>query len=166
MARIHRKLSETVTTYVMEESPDPKPQIIETRVKTPLLKGWEYPIGAEIVTKGLEACARRDEVRLHFYCEKMNRWNDGEPRIVLYAKYSSWRSGVGGLDRAPSWDIWVKAVPREVAFRIRELLIEEGLPQASVWLSANRTATWLDKRHHLDVEFDAENDRLVMVERD
>lgn len=139
---------------------------MQTHVKTPLLKGWKYPIGAEIVTKGLETCSRRDEVRLHFYCDKMNRWNEGEPRIVLNAQYSSWRSGVGGLDRAPSWDIWVKAVPVKIAYRIKELLIEEGLPKASKWLSERRAATWLDKRHRLDVEFDAENDKLVMVERE
>jgi len=38
--------------------------------------------------------------------------------------------------------------------------------EASAWLRRKRTPTWLDKKHRLDVEFDAENDRLVMVERE
>ncbi len=150
----------------MEGSPDPKPQIIETRWKSRLLKGWKYPIGAEIVTKGLEDCTRRDQLRLGFSCYKTQEPKSGEPRVVLTAEYWIHRGGIGGWDVTREWRIIVKALPREIAFRIKELLIEEGLPKASEWLSERRAATWLDKRHRLDVEFDAENDKLVMVERE
>ncbi len=152
----------------MSQTPDPIPYIMETRLKEPLKKGWKYPVGAEIVTRGLEACPRRNEVRLYFWCHKAKRLEVGKPKVVLSARYSITRGGVGIWESPPAWDIYVEAVPREIAHRVRELLIADGLPQAAAWLSMSRTETWLDKRygHRLDVEFDVESDELQSIERD
>ena len=150
----------------MSLTPDPTPFIIETWIKQPLRKGWKYPVGAEVVTRGLEACSRRSELKLNFWNDKAKRMEVGMPKVVLYAEYSISRGAMGNWYRPPQWSIWVQAVPSEIAHRVRELLVADGLARAAAWLSMSRTETWLDKRHRLDAEFDGEGDELRIIERD
>ena len=134
--------------------------MIPTALKEKLSKLHCYPVGAQVVSNALEGLPQIDDMRL---------WFSSYPKssLVMSAKYTF--PATGPMPRwmgnsrygSPRWDINVYAVPRDISFSVKTQLKQHGLLLLRDWLGKERTETWLEATHRIELHYDPALDSIT-----
>jgi hypothetical protein len=104
--------------------------LIPTKRKEALPKGFSYPSGAEMISKALHGVPQYDQLKLTF-CWRDTFWS---------SKYQARLKARGDIDIIElnpwgEWGIYVNAVPLVHAHAAREQLVSVGLENLRTYLS-------------------------------
>jgi hypothetical protein len=137
--------------------------MIPTRGKTKIPQGWSYPVGAEIVSKALEAIPQYESVYLRFL------WLNPSSHLARKDKSRLHILGVRYIHpqhtaNAENWHVDISAVPSEIRVTIRSHLIDHVLPYARLWMTTERLPSWYGSWKNLDVDFNLETEQFEYQE--
>jgi hypothetical protein len=104
-----------------------------------------YPVGAEILSRGLYGVPQHNELKCTFSTGSLQRDLGKELIYVMSVGYtkrarSHFDSGDAGERGVydPRWEIWIFTVPLTYRSEIKQALVETGLPSMiKPWLMAN-----------------------------
>jgi hypothetical protein len=90
------------------------------------------------------------------------------PYLILEVKYSPF--GLHGRPRSVAdsglfddeWEIWVRAVARELRHLANCLLQEQGLPAVVAWLRSSEQRGWLSRQQTLELIFNPAEETLFV----
>ena len=116
--------------------------IIPTRSKRKISHELSFPIGAEQISIALAAVEQLPELVLDFSSDYFNRVRSGHyPFLrVMHSGGEKPVNPISGVPLVSEWEIAVWPVPRVLRHRIRQYILDTGLPQIR---------QWLDQRVHL-----------------
>lgn len=126
--------------------------LIPTRSRAKLRKGWSYPIGAEAITLALSGIPQWSGFELSFHPGDARMDEHGRTVAkVWFRRLERNHSTPHFLSRLyePGWGLYVYSVPSPERHAIREQLLASGLPQIRAWLSEPRPDNWHFGRHEL-----------------
>lgn len=126
--------------------------LIPTRYRAKLRKGWSYPIGAEAISLALADTPQARGLEISFHSGNA-RTEDGPGDVaaVWFRRWEKSRSAPAFLARnyEPGWGLYVYSVPSPERHTIREQLLTAGLPRIRAWLLEPRPDNWHFGRHEL-----------------
>ena len=135
-------------------------EMIPTALKAKLPKIHAYPVGAKLVSEALFDLAQYQNLRIWF-----SRYPKSS--LVMSVTYEIPADTSHLLCRPryllPRWDIWVYAVPREISASVKSHLKSTGLASVREWLAMDRTETWLQSSHRIDLDFNQNLDVLTLT---
>jgi hypothetical protein len=122
-----------------------QPHIFPTASRSKHSHLVSYPVGAEILSRGLDGVPQHSEFTCTFSASSLQRDLGKELIYVMSVGYTKRaRSHFDGGDSAargvydPRWEIWIFTVPLTYRSEIKQALVETGLPSMiKPWLMAN-----------------------------
>ena len=133
--------------------------LIPTRDRTKIPSGLSYPVGAEAISAALAGVRQFPDLSLSFWC----LWPAEVFRVppesdaflpVVEASFEKVSPGATGSRAgaekgwySEKWHVYVYPVPSGAKARVRQGLVDVGLPLIRGWLEASRQPTWLYGRH-------------------
>jgi hypothetical protein len=147
--------------------------VIPTKYKGKLPHTHSYPIGAEALSLALADVPQLAQLGLSFHYASQNRQKltvDGLENVLI-AAYRHFDAGLwssnASIERGLHEEIWeltVYAVRREERARVKELLMTEGLPRVTQWLSTPRSEVWRYGHKWCAINYAPLDDALVIHE--
>jgi hypothetical protein len=120
------------------------------RHKSPLPRGWAYPVGVELLTEFLGSIPHNAPEPLWFrhaeslqLKERRRRLQEDLPLPVLEACFTKFAVGLQTPTR-PVWRLDIMSVPNNLRAWVRRGLVEQGLPRVRAWLLEAFPATALE----------------------
>lgn len=146
--------------------------VIPTRYKARLFGNLSYPVGAEILSEGLQEVPQITGLRVTFTLPPLlDPTETNSPYRILSAEYcfqpvelSSSKKFIEDGWYDEDWGLTVFAVRRQVKSLVKNLLVQDGLPRVKKWLMAERTPVWKYGRKTCCILFDEKNESIVVQE--
>jgi len=131
---------------------------METLYKCKLSKHLSYPFGLEALSEQLRGVPQAGQISVRF-----SDVSDLKNKTAMLGRHRILDCRYCPHDEH-KWQLSIYPVTREAKPRIRELLIEEGIPRVRAWFEPVRSDFWLSDLHYLAVFFDVRPDELIYEE--
>ncbi len=146
--------------------------VIPTRYKARLFGNLSYPVGAEILSEGLQEVPQISGLSLSFTLPSLLHPTEmNSPYRILVAEYNSHPVVLSSNKKFmedgwydENWGLTVFAVKRQVKPLVKKFLVHDGLPRVKKWLMAERTPVWKYGRKTCCVLFDEKKESIVVQE--
>lgn len=129
-------------------------KLIPTRTREQISRGSSYPLSASLISEALADVRQFDLLGLTFHARAQAVPLDAE--LIPFA-------GVGCRSR-DAWEIWVSAVPSELAPRARDFAAEHGFRYLRAWLDRPRGDTWFLHWHRCVLAIDPITNEGILAE--
>ena len=151
--------------------------LIPTRWRNEISQELSYPIGAELLSRGLEGVPQFEELEVAFWChqtaaEIRRATETGELVQLFEVRFTNIPPGLTGskegIDQgwySETWSLFVYPVLREHKPVGRRALVERGLPAARDWLMEPRSTTWRQGHRYFEVWIRPSEQTVKCVER-
>lgn len=144
--------------------------MIPTKYRTKIPQSLSYPIGTELLTEALADVPQLEHLTVSFF-HMIRAHKKLHPFPVIEVRYRNFNITLGTPEEFiargmydETWELTVRAVPREQKFVVKQLLLAEGLPKLAAWLQAKRSPAWLHGRKDFTIWFSADTQQLSYSE--
>jgi hypothetical protein len=138
-----------------------------------------YPIGAEVISEALIGVPQFKDLTVSFMPYNFAFASDFQEARKQNKPYKIFEVSMIHIDKHLSspkqfiedgfydenWEIHVYAVPRELKSTAKQLLLNEALPKAKIWLETPHTENWKFGRKYFRVLFNEKEER-ILIEQD
>ena len=137
-------------------------EIISTRHKEKIPKGFSYPIGAEKLSESILSYVKDDEAEVSFWV-KDEYWassfnekiKNEEPIKIIHIQYyvprthhSSSNSMIESGHYEPKWKIRINSVPTKYVSSVKKMLLKALQTEAVSWLKGNNSKKQVWERYY------------------
>jgi hypothetical protein len=152
--------------------------MIRTEFRSKLANAFSYPIGAEVLSHGLNGVPQLSSLSISFRSSPDVSASafrrlilEGRPYPIIRARFTRWdkRPSVGDDGWAQEylagvWRLEVFPVPRGIKAIARRHLLDTGIPAVRSWLAAPRAPSWYYGRKRCDVMFSPDEATIAVTE--
>ena len=135
-------------------------KLIPTSFKSKIPKFLSYPVGAEIITHELYTVPQFDKLSISFsyYNSLKNQTDRAKPYSIIEARFRNIKPSLSSSTRFieegwynEHWEIYVNPVPREVKYKVKELMRNDGFAKIRNWFYNEKNFIGYEGRKSLTI---------------